>query len=127
MQNDSATNFIQTMDPTFIFQKNNPWYESMMRHYHEIDRAKQSLDQSTTEEEYETRWNTWNEAYHWWLIRMDQYLCSYNTKQHNLIHEINYHCFRVGQKTGYWNNKYSRRLYDWFQTLPKEAKECASY
>ena len=114
MQNDSATDFIQTMDPTSIFQEND-FYDEMMQHYHEIGAAKTSLKEAETDEEYETRWNTMNEAYHWWLIRMDQYLCAYNDKMHNLVHEINYQCFLIGGKTGYWNNKYSRILYDWFQ------------
>lgn len=120
MQNDSATAFIQTT-PDYIFQKHDQWYDEMMHHYQEISECKTLLDQSETEEEYKTRWNQWNEAYHWWLIRMDQYLCRYNTKQHNLIHEINYQCFQIGKQTGYWNNKYSRILYDWFQNHLQEA------
>ena len=113
MPNDSAA-FIQT-DFHYIFQKQDPWYESMMEHYQQIQPSKTLLDQSKTEEEYKTRWNKWNEAYHWWLIRMDQYLCQYNTKHHNMVHEIVMNCFQIGQQTGYWNNKYSRTLYNWFQ------------
>lgn len=119
MPNDSAA-FIQT-DFHYIFQKQDPWYESMMEHYQQIQPSKTLLDQSKTEEEYKTRWNKWNEAYHWWLIRMDQYLCQYNTQEHNLVHKINYQCFLIGGKTGYWNNKYSKTLYNWFQKAIGEA------
>jgi len=120
MQSD----FIQA-DFESIFQKQDSWFEEMMYHYNQINICEQDLNQSElmTDEEYKTKWNKWNESYHWWLIRMDQYLCGYNDPLHNMIHEINQSCFIIGHRTGYWNNKHSRRLYNWFQNHLREGNQ----
>lgn len=113
MPNSTAS--IQTLDFQQIFPKTNLWYDEMMHHYHEINKCKTLLDQSTTDKEYMENWDAWNQAYHWWLIRMDQYLNFYGDKCHEQIHDIVYAAFTLGQRTGYWNNKHSRLLYNLFQ------------
>ena len=102
------------MDIRFVMTHKS-WADEIKHHFNRIGEATQELEAAKDNlEGYDEKWEQVNEAFHWWLIRMDQQLDWFNDASANQLHELIYEAFNIGKCNGLYWNKVSKLIYSWF-------------
>ena len=103
------------MDIRFVMIYRTTWADEIKHWFNRIETATKELEATKEDmEDYSDKWEQVNEAYHWWLIRMDQQLDSFSTPSANELHELVYEAFHIGRHNGLYWNKVSKLIYEWF-------------
>ena len=77
----------------------------------EIETALARLHANLDDDEaYRENWFAVNDAFKWWLIRLEQWLGGFSTPYSEEIYQLCIDAQRLGQKNGYYWNKISKAL-----------------
>ena len=85
--------------------------KAMIEKRAEIKTALANLEEyKDDDEKYHENWLIVNDAFKWWLIRLEQWLGGFSTPYSEEIYDLCIEAQRLGQRSGFYWNKISKQL-----------------
>ena len=90
----------------------NGFKSEMLKIHERIKVLHENPSEELSDKDYGLKWYETHDLYKWYLIRMEQWMNDISCPCKNELYDANIEAQRIGQRTGYYWNRISKKLFE---------------